>query len=99
MPRKVLVVSDDWPTPSGVNAGEDCWTQVVWSSFSRQILVSSQTDLLVVVGPAERLTRAELLDWRNGSQRCKMLAVLPPESAREDIELALSIADDLILSS
>jgi len=53
----------------------------------------------VVVASAERLTRADLLDWRKGGQRCKMLAVLPPESAREDIEFVLSIADDLILFS
>jgi DNA-binding NtrC family response regulator len=55
-------------------------------------------DLLVVAAPAECLARPELQEWRAGSQR-RILAVLPAESPRPDIEFALSIADDLILSS
>ena len=98
MPRNVLIVSDE-PATAGATAGADRWTQVVWSTFSRQLLESSQADVLVVVAPAERLTRADFLDWRKGGQRCRMLAVLPAASAREDIDFALSIADDLILSS
>lgn len=99
MLRNVLVVSDEGPATRGATTGEDRWTHILWSTFSPQLLEESQTDLLVVVAPAERLTRADFVDWRKNRQRCKMLAVLPAASAREDIELALSIADDLILSS
>jgi DNA-binding NtrC family response regulator len=99
MPRKVLVVGEYDRMASRTAGDESCWTLVAWSSFSRQLLDSIPADLLVVVGPAERLTRADLLDWRKDSPRCRMLAVLPPESATEDIERVLGIADDLILSS
>jgi len=74
------------------------WKQVSWASFSRQLLDSTLPDVLVLVGPAARLRQ---VDWLNGTVglRRKTMVVLPSESSRDDLEFALSVADDLTLSS
>ncbi len=99
MPRNVLVVTDDDSIAGGATGPACCRTFVAWSSFPQQLPESSPVDLLVLVAPAARLTCADVLDWRGRHPRCRMLAVLPPDSTTEDIERALAIADDLTLSS
>ena len=99
MPRRVLVVSDENPAEGGIAVGLDGCKQVTWRDFSPQLLGARRTDLLIAVATAERLRLAQLQEWRTGDQRWRLLAVLPAESPKEDLQFALSIADDLVLSS
>ena len=69
MPRNVLIVSDEGPATGGATAGADRWTQVVWSTFSRQLLESSQADVLVVVAPASGQRHYHQQQQRNRHRR------------------------------
>jgi DNA-binding NtrC family response regulator len=99
MVRNVLAVSDGGLQIGGCGADDLCWTQITWQTLSVQALEKSQAILVVVIAPAARLACAALKQWTEGGQPRRILAVLPADSAREEIEFALSLADDLILGS
>jgi len=98
MPRSIVVVSDGNGSAQSTFAGETC-REVAWADFSSQFLSNSQTDLLVLAAPAERLRQVDWQNLRTARRPRKVLVVLPPESSSEDIAFGLSMADDLTLSS
>jgi DNA-binding NtrC family response regulator len=100
MPRNIIVVNDGFRALSEILSGISGCTEVTWDGFSPMLLDPSRAQVIVLAGPAERFRRKEILNAlaQDGHNR-KVLVVLPPESLKEDIEFALSIADDLTLSS
>jgi len=96
MPRNILLVSDGNLAPHTIFV-ETTFREVGWESFSPQLLHG--VELLVLAGGAYRLRVLDAPNWREGGERRKILAILPPDSTKEDIEFGLTIADDLTLLS
>jgi DNA-binding NtrC family response regulator len=96
---RVLVVSDSGDDGWGQNLAPESWKAVKWCTFSAHMLEHKGTSLLVAIAAPARLSQTDIVEWKKLNPRCKILAVLSPESSRDDIDVALSVVDDLVLSS
>src|SRR5271155_1333537 len=96
MPRNILVVNDGRLLARAINADES-YKEICWSDFSPELLGTSGAELLILAGECQRLRRVDWLHRALERERCKVLVLLPQDSNRDDIDFALSIADDLAL--